>query len=97
MTIYAIVAINVTDVDGYQEYVGGAIGSLQAAGVKVLVASDAPVAIEGQTPFGRFVVLEFEDRAAFDAWYESPAYQKARPIRHRTADTGYFLLVEGLA
>lgn len=96
MTTYAIVGINVTDNDAYAEYVEKAIPSLEASDVKVLVASDSPITIEGQNRFSRYVLLECKDRESFDAWYNSPAYQQALPIRHRTAETGFFILVDGL-
>lgn len=97
MAIYAIVGINVSDPDAYAEYVEKAIVSLEDSGVKVIVASDSPITIEGANPFSRYVVLECKDRESFDAWYNSPAYQRALPIRHRTADTGFFILVDGVS
>ena len=97
MTIYAIVGINVNDTDAYAEYVEKAITSLGATDVKVLVASDSPITIEGQNQFSRYVLLECKDRASFDDWYNSSAYQQALPIRHRTAQTGFFILVDGVS
>lgn len=96
MATYAIVGINVTDDKAYSEYVEKAIPSLAASDVKVLVASDSPITIEGRNPFSRWVLLECKDRASFDAWYHSAAYQQALPIRHRTAETGFFILVDGI-
>lgn len=96
MTIYAIVGINVNDPDAYAEYVEKAIVSLDNSDVKVIVASDSPITIEGTNQFSRYVLLECKDRASFDAWYNSPAYQRALPIRQRTAQTGFFILVDGV-
>lgn len=96
MAIYAIVGINVNDTGAYAEYVEKAIVSLGNSDVKVIAASDSPVTIEGQNQFSRYVLLECNDRASFDAWYNSPAYQQALPIRHRTAQTGFFILVDGV-
>ena len=33
---------------------------------------------------------------AFDAWYRSPEYQAAIPIRHASAETGFFVTVKAL-
>ena len=96
MSVYAIVGINVNDNNAYAEYVEKAITSLEGSDVKVLVASDAPITIEGQNQFSRYVLLECKDKESFDAWYNSPAYQQALPIRHRTAETGFFILVDGM-
>lgn len=96
MTVYAIVGINITDSGAYAEYVDKATKSFTSDDVKVAAACGTPVLIEGKSPYSRYVVLECKDRAAFDKWYNSSAYQQALPIRHRTAETGFFILVDGV-
>ncbi|PLK46986.1 DUF1330 domain-containing protein [Uliginosibacterium sp. TH139] len=51
--------------------------------------------LEGQ-PEESVAVLEFPDMAAARNWYESPAYQKAKPHRNAGADYSV-LLVNGVA
>jgi uncharacterized protein (DUF1330 family) len=94
MTTYAIVGINVKDPTAYREYLRRAGRSFAGSGITVLAASDAPFAVEGVSPFSRYVLLQFPDRAAFDAWYTSPAYQDAIPFRHANAETGLFVLLD---
>jgi uncharacterized protein (DUF1330 family) len=42
------------------------------------------------------VLIEFPDVAAAKAWYESPAYQKAKHHRDGAADTEFFIVDGGL-
>ena len=42
------------------------------------------------------VLIEFPDVAAAKAWYESPAYQKAKQHRDGAADTEFFIIDGGL-
>ena len=42
------------------------------------------------------VLIEFPDLVAAKAWYESPAYQKAKPHRDGAADTEFFIIDGGL-
>lgn len=97
MSIYLMVGMNVKDREVFAEYVRKAMVSLQKYDVEALVGSDSPVAPEGKSPFGRYVVLKFRDQAAFDAWYQSPEYQEAIPLRRAAAETGFFVTVEGFA
>jgi len=42
------------------------------------------------------VLIEFPDVAAAKAWYESPAYQRARQHRVGAADAEFFIIDGGL-
>jgi uncharacterized protein (DUF1330 family) len=46
-------------------------------------------------PADGVVVVEFQDKAAAHAWYDSPAYQEAKAHRLKAADYRV-ILVEGL-
>ncbi len=96
MSIYVMVGLNIRDADRYAEYAAPALASLQKYNVEILAVSDTAVTIEGVNPYGRFVLLRFPDAASFDAWYQSPEYSAARPIRYESSDTGFFVTVEGL-
>jgi uncharacterized protein (DUF1330 family) len=96
MSVYLMVGINIHNSGPYEEYVRQAMVSLEKYKVEVLAVCDTPVAQEGTNPFGRYVLLKFADQAAFNAWYRSPEYQAAIPIRHAAAETGFFVTVDGL-
>ncbi|WP_346537697.1 DUF1330 domain-containing protein [Micromonospora sp. DPT] len=50
--------------------------------------------IEGDWP-GTVVILEFPDRDAARAWYDSPAYQEILPLRTRNIG-GALIIVDGV-
>ena len=70
--------------------------SLEKYKVELPAVCDTPVAQEGANPFGRYVLAKFADYAVFDAWYRSPEYQGATPLRRASAETGFFVTVDGL-
>ena len=86
MSVYFIGQVKLSDSEAYDRYMEAATPSVIAAGVKVLAADDAPVKVEGDWHGHRVVIMEFEDEAAFRAWYDSPEYQKAKLIRMPAAD-----------
>ena len=51
--------------------------------------------VEGNWQPGRIVMLEFDDMAALQRWYNSPEYTEARAIRQRAA-TSSLIFAEGL-
>lgn len=51
--------------------------------------------VEGEWPFSRMLIVRFESKEAFGAWYGSTEYQ--RLLQHRLkASTGNIVLLEGL-
>jgi uncharacterized protein (DUF1330 family) len=55
------------------------------------LAQGAGDVIEGAWP-GAVVLMEFPDRAAAMAWYESPEYREIRPLRIRNAISDLILI-----
>ncbi|HTK92871.1 MAG TPA: DUF1330 domain-containing protein [Verrucomicrobiae bacterium] len=47
-------------------------------GGKFVVRGGGLSVLEGEWPFARTVIVEFPSRAAAEAWYRSPAYQKVQ-------------------
>jgi uncharacterized protein (DUF1330 family) len=62
--------------------------------LKPLVVYGALEALEGEAPDG-VVVLQFPSVEDAKAWYNSPGYQAAIPLRQRAAEYRAFI-VEGL-
>ena len=94
MSVYLIAQGKVQDEAKLAQYLKAA-GPTLPPEAKILVMSLEPEVMEGEAPLPRTVVIEFPDRAAAMAWYQSPAYQAALPLRLESAP-GNAILVEGL-
>jgi uncharacterized protein (DUF1330 family) len=85
MSVYFVIQEEIHDEEALVEYREKARAA--SGGGKVLALDNAPLAIEGAWHGGRCVIIEFEDEAAFRAWYDSPAYQEALAIRLAATDS----------
>lgn len=81
MPAYVIVDIDVTDPERYEQYKAATPATLEAAGGRFLVRGGEITILEGDWQPSRLVVLEFENLAAAEHWYESAAYQAAKKLR----------------
>jgi len=82
MTVYVVALINIHDRETYAKYGAGFAEIFAAYQGKMLSVEEEPVALEGEWPYTRTVLIEFPDRASLDAWYLSDAYQTL--MQHRT-------------
>jgi uncharacterized protein (DUF1330 family) len=83
---YVILTESIKDPAGMDAYSRAAGPSMAQGGASVLAVDGQPQLLEGEW-HGRTVVLEFESVEAARAWYESEAYQRAKPLRQAAADT----------
>jgi uncharacterized protein (DUF1330 family) len=81
MPAYVIVDIDVTDPERYEQYKAATPATIAAAGGRYLVRGGELTILEGDWQPSRLVVLEFDDLAAAEHWYESEAYQTAKQLR----------------
>jgi uncharacterized protein (DUF1330 family) len=81
MPAYVIVEVEVTDPELYERYRAATPATIAAAGGRFLVRGGELTVLEGDWQPPRLVVLEFEDLAAAERWYESEAYQAAKQLR----------------
>ena len=95
MSAYVVVHNVVTDPAQMQQYVPKAMETLVAHGAEMLVIAEEATVLEGSPPFPRTIIFKFASREAAMAWYESPEYRKALPLRLQ-ATQGFTVLVEGL-
>ena len=86
MPVYFIGQVELSDAEAYGRYMEAATPSVITNGVKVIAADDEVEPIEGNWHGTRTVIMQFDDEAAFRAWYDSPEYQEARKIRLPAAD-----------
>jgi uncharacterized protein (DUF1330 family) len=94
MSAYFVFHNRVHDAAKNLEYTSLAGETLPPHHHEILVFSDHSEVIEGDTPLPRTVVIKFDSHEAAMAWYNSPAYQKVRPLRLEATE-GYAVLVEG--
>jgi uncharacterized protein (DUF1330 family) len=94
MSVYFIANSTITDQAGLDAYVAAAGATLAGHDVKLHVAANDAETIEGQPAGSRVVVLEFPDRDAFRAWYDSAAYQAIIGMRFASTN-GFAVLVDG--
>jgi len=92
VTAYLIADITVTDPHGMEEYGKLAYPTLVAAGGKMLAVSSRPEVIEGEWQPGIVVLIEFPTVKDIKEWLDSPEYQPAGEVRHRSAKTNLILI-----
>jgi uncharacterized protein (DUF1330 family) len=95
MSAYVIVDIEVTDPEGYQEYVKLASGTVPLYGGRYLARGGSNETLEGDWHAKRLVILEFENAGKAKAWLNSSEYAPARKLRHQYAKSN-MVVVEGI-
>ncbi len=95
MAAYAIVELDVTDPEEFEEYKTKVPATIEAFGGRYLVRGGAAETIEGDRRPGRVVVIEFPDMAALKAWHASDIYAEPKAQRFRAATTR-MIAVEGV-
>ncbi len=89
---YLIAHVQITDQDGWKQYIAALPGTLAPYHVKTL-ARAAPVALDASTPpAGSTVILTFNSMDDLKAWWNSPAYQAIIPLREKSAKTVAYAL-----
>jgi uncharacterized protein (DUF1330 family) len=89
---YVILTEDINDPEGMEAYERASAPTLAPTGASVLAVDAAPEVLEGEWHGDRTVMLEFESVEAARAWYESAAYQEAKPLRHAAADTNAVII-----
>jgi uncharacterized protein (DUF1330 family) len=92
---YVIAELTVVDPEGYKQYAAAVPPIVAKFGGKYLVRGGQTVAVEGDPPGGRIVVIEFDSLAAARSFEESHEYQAIAELRHRAA-RGRVFLAEGI-
>lgn len=90
---YWIARVDVTDSQGYQEYVAANAAAFSKYGARFIVRGGRFEAPEG-TPRARNVVIEFKDYDTAVACYHSPEYAAAKAKRDGRAQAD-LLIIEG--
>jgi len=90
MAVYALVELEVDNMDGLAPYSEAVPGTVAAHGGRYLVrAGDTEVQEGGLGEFPHKVVLEFPTMDAAKGWYNSPEYQAILPHRLNNARSNF--------
>ncbi len=92
MSAYVLVDIDVTDAEGYQEYVKLAPPTVSLYGGRYLARGGKNEVLEGTWQPKRLVILEFATSEKAKAWLNSPEYTPIKSLRHRHARSNMVLL-----
>lgn len=95
MSAYVIVDITVTDPERYEDYKKLAPPAIAAYGGKYVARGGKSEKLEGSWDPNRIVILEFESTEKAKQFIDSPEYEEARELRHKTA-TSNMIVVEVL-
>jgi uncharacterized protein (DUF1330 family) len=94
MPAYAIVRVEVTDPEKYEEYKALTPAAVAAFGGRFIVRGGEAHTVEGPTETRRIVVVEFPDVDTARACFESPQYAEAKAKRIGAAEME-MLIVDG--
>lgn len=89
---YILAEVEVTEPAGYDEYRKRVGATVEAFGGRFLVRGGDAERLEGEGPFHRMVVLEFDSPARAKEWYYSKQYQEVLPLRLRAGRADLFLV-----
>ncbi|MDJ0869680.1 MAG: DUF1330 domain-containing protein [Myxococcota bacterium] len=95
MPVYVVAQSRIENREMLDQYVARALPTIQASGGRVLAFTESPDVVEGEVSHPRTVILEFDSREAFRAWYDSAGYQEILPLRLDSAP-GTLIVVDGL-
>jgi len=81
MSIYFMASIRINSEQEYQRYLQSAGEIFSRYKGSYLAVDNKPEVLEGDWTYDRAVLISFDTREDFDAWYHSDEYQEI--LRHR--------------
>lgn len=95
MRAYVIVEITIHDAELYEEYKKLTPASIAEFDGRFIVRGGKTVSMEGDWMPQRIVIAEFPSLEKAQEWWHSEGYEKAKKIRHASAETK-MIIVEGI-
>lgn len=92
MPAYIVSRVTIEDAQSMADYMARAPETVFAHGGKYLARTGSFEALEGDADYERVVIVEFPDKAAALAWYNSEAYRPLRDQRWAAADAHIILV-----
>lgn len=96
MAAYAILDVEIRDIERYREYMRRVKPVIEAAGGRYLVRGGSHKVYEGEWFPRRLVLLEFPSMDALQSFYLSPEYQELKSLRLQSSVTHGGVAVEGM-
>ncbi len=96
MAAYVLVQVTIHDPEAYALYKQLTPETVARHGGRFVVRGGAVEVLEGEQPFERVVLLEFDTVNRAMDWYNSPEYGRARVMRE-VASTGVVMLLDGIS
>jgi uncharacterized protein (DUF1330 family) len=94
MSAYVIVQVEVTDWQGFKEYLKEAPQIIAKYGGRYIARGGETVILEGENQGRRIVLMEFPSLQKAENWYRSEEYQKLKSLREGAA-IGSLIAIEG--
>ncbi len=91
---YWIGHVKITDPERYKDYIAANAEAFARFNGRFLVRGGAHDVCEGDQPYERHVVIEFDSYETAKQCYDSPEYQAALAIRLEASE-GYMTIIEG--
>lgn len=82
---YFVAHIKIQDPSEYQKYVDNATEIFKKYKGLYLVVDNDPEVVEGEWDYTRTVIIRFNSKPDFDAWYYSDDYQEILKYRLKAA------------
>lgn len=95
MSAYIVAEVIVSDAEKMAQYREWSTRAMQEHGARILVRGGAVEVMEGSWNPSRLVILEFANREAAHAFYDSQTYRHARSIRQDAGEMR-MALVDGV-
>jgi uncharacterized protein (DUF1330 family) len=92
MSYYFVASIRIRDEKEYQKYLDGAGEVFARYGGSYLAVDNEVEVLEGNWNYDRSVLIRFDSREDFQAWYQSEDYQFILKYRLRAADCDTILV-----
>lgn len=92
---YYIADFELKDTEAIKPYSAQVESTFTPYGGRYVIRGGNATQLEGEASRGRLVMIAFDSRERAQAWYDSPAYNQLKPIRH-SAGNSRVQIVEGL-
>nr|WP_315592812.1 DUF1330 domain-containing protein [uncultured Cupriavidus sp.] len=89
---YYIAEFEPTVPGAIQPYSARVESTFRPFGGRFLVRGGETESLEGTPPHGRLVIIAFDNMDQARAWYNSPAYEAIKPIRHQAGTSNVYIV-----